>query len=71
MAYGVISVSSRLAGNSSESFRPSLLTVTGLNSLFSNHLSGTGSWLLMASNVSSTEVCTAFPCQGVPRLRYF
>lgn len=52
-ACGVISVSSRLAGTSSESFRPSLLTVTGLNSRFSNLLSGGGSWLI-ALNVSST-----------------
>lgn len=56
LACGVISVSSRLAGTSSESFRPALLTVTGLNSQFSNHLSGRGSWLLIALNVSSTEV---------------
>lgn len=54
-ACGVITVSSRLAGTSSESFRPSLKTVTGLNSLFSNHLSGRGSWLLIALNVSSTK----------------
>lgn len=59
-ACGVISVSSRLAGTSSESFRHSLLTVTGLNSLFSNHLSGRRSWL------DSLECLQHWSVQSIP-----
>lgn len=59
-ACGVISVSSRLAGTSSESFRHSLLTVTGMNSLFSNHLSGRRSWL------DSLECLQHWSVQSIP-----
>lgn len=63
-AHGVISVLSRLAEISSESSRPSLLTMTGLNSLSPNHLSGTGSYLALALMSSVCSHLGVVHCSG-------